>query len=422
MTTINSNNDRPVHIRHMPINDEFMLRLPPHSPREVAEAIEVFVTELNGEHSDNNWWGERCATVPILTIVGETGVGKSTVVRNTIHSLGGEIRRIPVGEGLFEDLAPTVDLRSLVSEDCVHTRQKFAEYLPVSKPKKFGVVMIDDMARADTKQQSAISALATEGFKTGWFGVRIPDGWHYIATMNPPTAKYFLSHEIEESLRNRMIVIRMVSTPRQTVEYLDANGALSRGFHKFLMKDAECGGEFMSRVTPRYVEIVAAMILRAERNEKPFSTVLKMFGSALDADLIERLKREMSDDLDPDSLPITAREIIAADESQMQRICSALDKWCRDGSDSLIAMTAYDIQSKLRDARFEIHDEGVINLAKTASCIRRVDLLESMLNSMPSNSKRVELFILHISPAAEDLVVRAMKAWRQANKSARRNK
>lgn len=319
-------------------------------------------------------WGANASMHPIYVLVGETGIGKTAVVKEFCRRRGFDLCRAIIGEGAATDLAGTVDPLADHGDDKLYNKARFDRGIPLEPPKgEMGVWLLDDIGAAKNDQQKSLRVWSTEGYSTGISGVRIPENWIIVGTMNPECDDaYFLVNELEESLRKRIKPVQMRAEAHEVIHYLATQEAMPALLHQFMLANVA----LFDSVQPRVWHQLALDFLNHEEEpvlQQIFDSAgnlvrdefLDSLSMSVDNDKIYQLLRKfMLTKNDPDELPMLAIAIANASDGEADEMAQRMLRWKKKEMSMLMAVTASDIGCLLADASINLEPAQVRRLCK----------------------------------------------------------
>lgn len=382
----------------LPYDDDFLSFLTPMSPNTIKRWMKTFCRMRRAGEQFNDYWDPDTTAVPLMYILGPKGIGKSSVVKEFALEEEMELRRV-MTEGGAEDLLPTVDPLAAEYDDTAkndsYNRYRASKSLPIGEAPQSengGILLADDFGQLKPAGQRVYRMWITEAWNTGIHGMTFGPRWNWVATGNPETASYFLVHELEESLRDRIIPFLMKCDPEDVIYYLSKKRLIPDITHKFLLLNKG----HVEMATPRAWEYIGQLTFRhlAER-----ALTMKEFVNGLRGKLppgtVDTFNKYLERGDDPDAYPMLTREIVNAKDDEHGRHVDRMRKWARSGEDSLIAATGYDMTSVIGDTGQKFDDKQFRNLAEVLEQIPKTDLVHVVLDAATGTGKSPGL-IKHI--------------------------
>ncbi len=312
--------------------------------QELLVLMKYYYSTANGTAPP---WDPECETAKCMTLIGDAGDGKTSAVRNFCKIMDWEFRIWPTGSVLEEDNLPVANMQD--TKNSKHFSTRAPAWFPSEKPKGgFGILFIDEIFTATEMQQNQIAILISQGYKEGFAGHRIAEGWWLAAATNPPSDNYYLSKEPDERLQRRLWPIVLRPSVDDTMRYFQDHDKVPDILYRFLMnnprflssssREVRTKGDKKSsepsvalkRIDNRTWEDVGGMI-REMMDARAHSALLETF-------LTTRLGPEVAGSFmeytikgdDPYFYPIPAMKWLSAGKDEHAGHLRLLNKWTKD--------------------------------------------------------------------------------------------
>lgn len=170
------------------------MALNPHSSAEINAIIpsELFsILDLTMDFHTSSGYKRR-KRLP-LCIWGAPGVGKTEIVQS--YALRNELPLVVIHPAQFEEMG---DLLGMPYQEDALTRWAPPDWVP--RQDGPGILLLDDLNRADARILNGLLALLQEGRLASW---ALPDRWVIIATANPYSMQMSVTH-MDDAITGRM--------------------------------------------------------------------------------------------------------------------------------------------------------------------------------------------------------------------------
>jgi hypothetical protein len=146
-------------------------------------------------------------TIPIC-IWGSHGLGKTTIVRDICAEPDKHWDYAYVAPAQFEEMGDLHGFPVRVGSDGAGVMKYFPpEWVPTSEPVTAGVLLMDDITRADPRIQNGLMQLFQDGRLAGW---QLPRKYMIIATANPASSGDYSVGELDPAQMTRMLHVEMI--------------------------------------------------------------------------------------------------------------------------------------------------------------------------------------------------------------------
>lgn len=243
------------------------------------------ITEFLTHIINNNREIQKRGLVPVsVEVVGEAGLGKTTVIEDLAKNLGlnfvklnlaqieelGDIIGFPIrqfqmcqtkletvgGEQVRvkdEEVCLWVDEYTIASyekEGYVFTGQNRMSYCPpewIADKTDGGILLLDDYTRADPRFLQAVMELISRQEYISW---KLPKDWHIILSSNPNNGEYLVT-EMDIAQQTRYISIDMKFDVKDWAKWAEEAGIDGRCINFMLMHGRDFIERENSKVNPR---------------------------------------------------------------------------------------------------------------------------------------------------------------------------
>lgn len=378
------------------------------SPFSHKEATQIITTFLHRDPSIPDIWDPNAAMSRCPVLIGEAGCGKTKMIRDLCRKMEMELRFMPTGASLDEDMLaipeqynqsevdrleyetwrlvnPDADIRTCPAYQrlCARAtgsdikeltfrdveiggvgmasrfRVKPPAWAPVDPPQSksgLGVLFIDELLTASDMQQNQISLSITQ---RGFGGMRWADGWFIIGASNPPTDAYFLSKDPDARLLARLWLVPLAPNAEDTMRYFADNNILTEKMYGFLLMNK---GHILA-VDNRTWEDVGHQL---KQNESCgiMSTELetRILSCRIPDVIVTAYNAYCKFGNDPYHYPIAAKTLMQSTGAAHAQHIDLFARWEKDGKDAMIACTAHDLISYVADPTFKMTQEMANNV------------------------------------------------------------
>ena len=294
----------------------------------------------------------------IAVLLGEPGIGKSTVLRKMVDHLAlktGEVWRahlLHVGSRGMEDNTglPVIE---------EHNGKKVAGWASPKQipgavhwldddgnPKGYTLGILDELPSAQPSVQDQIREMI-DGTIPG-SGDPVDPRCVYIAAGNPPEAKHVTANLIDDAIEKRFKVYAVVPTTEELLQVWSDPTIMPDMLYKFLSMNTAA----IQHLSPREWEGVG----------KDAQYMLEAGGSHNDAlveiedelheypDVTTVLRQFFEHGDDPFYYPIRGTKILSATKANMANYMELMRRWIADGGkDALLGETSNDLQRVMRN-------------------------------------------------------------------------
>lgn len=200
------------------------------APQLVATLDHIFQANLDAEVG-----GGRGTPVCVW---GLHGIGKTMIVEELARSRGWQYAYLSPAQ--FEEMGDLNGLPVLTEDG----RTAFAPPSWVPATPGPGVLLIDDINRADDRILRGLMQLLSDGRLASW---ALPPHWHIVATANPDDGDYSVT-SMDEAILSRMMHVTMTFNVEAWAAWARRNGLDERGIEFVLAYPEIVSGR---RTTPR---------------------------------------------------------------------------------------------------------------------------------------------------------------------------
>jgi len=243
------------------------------------------ITEFLTHIINNNREIQSRGLVPVsVEVVGEAGLGKTTVIKDLAKNLGlnfvklnlaqieelGDIIGFPIRQFQMcqtkletvdgqqvrvkdEEVCLWVDEHTIASyekEGYVFTGQNRMSYCPpewIADKTDGGILLLDDYTRADPRFMQATMELVSQQEYISW---KLPKDWHIILSSNPNNGEYLVT-EMDVAQQTRYISIDMKFDVKDWAKWAEEEGIDGRCINFMLMHGRDFIERENSKVNPR---------------------------------------------------------------------------------------------------------------------------------------------------------------------------
>lgn len=207
-----------------------------------------------------------------VCIWGLHGIGKTEIVRDLARRKGYGFSYIAPAQ--FEEMG---DLLGMPTIDGNTTVFRAPDWVP--REKKPGILLIDDVNRADDRILRGIMQLLQNYELVSW---SLPQGWQIVLTANPDGGDYSVT-PMDDAMLTRMMHITLTFDEIEWARWAQASGIDSRGIDFVLTYPEMVQGQ---RTTPRTLVQFFQAIAPIEELDKNLGLVKILGDSCLDAETV----------------------------------------------------------------------------------------------------------------------------------------
>ena len=389
------------------------------APLDFEQLYKVIKHHVYIDEQKDIWpqWDNRCDAPRLLCIVGQPGVGKSTVPRKYAADMGWEFRRINGGETAAEE---NTGMAMQKYDDQGHHQFSYANFLPMDPPAgydsgKRGIVLIDD-PRTSKQLIAVVVSMVTDGYKTHFCGKRIPPGWSFIATTNYESSKYHRFISVADNDRDRFMVVTFDPSVEATMRFLLDSGKIPVSLYKFFYRHSD----MVKAVSPRRWESFSHYMKAWEqlRDMTPIEFI-ETYGMNIGETVSQRLLTYLTLGDDPDLYPLVVYDLIRGTDDEVQVMMHRLKKWVTSGNDALIGYLAIDLKRYLADSKFVIDMPLLTRLYNVTTKLGRTDLIQDVLESATAVRTRKDA-LMGLLKADKELKPELLKLCLERDKAIKR--
>jgi hypothetical protein len=374
---------------------EFLAKQRPINFAELDALLDIFFCRAVKGDSFLDVWDPDFNTAWCPVLIGEAGVGKSTVVKQWARRHEFELRRIRMGDSMEED---NLGVFKREYDDQGHHQFTLPNWMPVDEPKgKGGIAFIDECGTGTHTHQNMIATLLTDGYDTGYYGHQVEKGWFWIAATNPDGIQYHLNQQLDKRVRDRMFPLWVKPKPEEVLHYLGTTEKLPDLIYGFMMMNKG----MIDLISPRKWEMLGAFAFRwlklRSLNRSQFLNTMRL---NMPTGMVESLSKYMERGNDPSAYPMLAKDIMdAATQKEHEAHIARMRSWAKDGSEALIGATSYDIASYFGDPDIEMGDSQTQRMAGVIETIPKTDLIQTILDAATGTGKS-PLLVKHLKTRA----------------------
>lgn len=367
-------------------DDAFLANQTPLTFSQLDKLLDMFFCVAGANDNFRNPWDLDCHTSMCPVLIGEAGVGKSTVIKNWARRHQYEVKRMRMGDSMEEDNLGVVKREY---DEKGHHQFSLPDWMPMTPPEgKGGIAFIDECGTGSGTHQNMISTLLTDGYETGFYGHVVEKNWFWVAATNPDTTGYLLNRSLDKRVRDRMFPIFVKPSPDEVLHHLGTHKKITDLLYKFLMMNKV----LIDGVSPRKWEMIGMYAARWEKTRCVGSDdFLNLLRLNLPPGTVDQLGTFMKKGNDPDAYPIRCADIMKGDDKKVKEFVTRMKKWAKGGNDALIGATAYDMVMHLRDPDSKIPQPEIENMAEVMQEIKRADLFADIVDSNANPENREAL-------------------------------
>lgn len=209
-----------------------------------------------------------------ICIWGRHGIGKTELVEKFAREHGFEWAYIAPAQ--FEEMGDLVGMPKVVEMADGHTVTKFMPPAWVPTSDKPGILLIDDVNRADDRILRGIMQLLQNYELVSW---QLPHNWQIILTANPDGGDYSVT-PMDDAMLTRMMHVTMEFDVKEWAKWAERSGIDQRGINFVLTYPEVVTGD---RTTPRTLVQFFNAISLIQDLDKELGLVQMLGDSCLDS-------------------------------------------------------------------------------------------------------------------------------------------
>jgi hypothetical protein len=335
---------------------------------------------------------QRANRVDLL--IGESGIGKTATVRMMVDRLTAGSKEMPwklklwhVATQGFEDVTGLPIIEKKKGQPAVAKFAK-ADHVPgaVHDPKHYTLGVFDELPTAPPMIQNQIREIIDGQLN----GEPVDPNCLYIATGNPPEAKFVTVQAMDDALEKRLKVYAIVPTTEELLAVWST--MLPKRIHSFLLMNQQ----HIGAVSPREWEGIAkdvedTLAGGGSINDAIAEAAVDLFDKP---EVTRKLREYFKFGDDPYYYPITARAIIGANKKQHTAHVSLVKRWIKDRVEGRIGATAHDLVRLLKVLPSDGFGDGkraaenIVDLAKELIDGHYIDLGKAVLEEVVKTALR----------------------------------
>lgn len=347
----------------------------------------------------------RTNYLPIL--IGEPGIGKSTTLRLMGAELGwGPSELMHLNTAAFEDFTGLPIVVDVKVGDEVHKVAKFAKanFVPGAVWKDHTRIGIfDELPTAPPNVQCILREMIDGQLN----GEPLDPKCLYVATGNPPEARFTTVNAVDEAIEDRLAPYVVVPTGDELLQIWSR--IMYDAVYQFLVLNPRT---IEDTISPRRWMTVAEQVQDlVEAGESAAVIAQDVRGIFADQqDVLIRLKEFIEYGNDPFKLPILARDLIFADDATMEDYVKRVEHWAKNNGRGLIGASKNDLIRVMLTLSAEDRkhaDRIADNIAKFIGVLvdnQCIDMANNALNAVYSGTLTDEIMNkLENTPAVKKL-------------------
>lgn len=257
--------------------------------------------------------------VPCL--VGQHGIGKSAIVKQTADEMGIGFIDIRLGQ-----MADAGDLTGLPSITNGQTHFNHTSLLPREGE---GILFLDELNRCTKDIMQAVFQLVLDK-KLGEY--TLPKGWKIVAAMNPDSDEYNVTSFDDQAFLDRFMMLRLEPSVKEFTSYMDKKGySTVAAFLTDSSSLLEKKISFNLNVTPsrRSWESVALLEQTGLPKECQLSNFSGLVGIEAAASYIQFLEKQEVISLEDifNNFPKVKKQVTKMTEAEVSKIIEEIDSW-----------------------------------------------------------------------------------------------
>ncbi|MCB9283324.1 MAG: AAA family ATPase [Lewinellaceae bacterium] len=182
---------------------------------EVVQLLRFLLgSTFRGAHSE--------APVPVC-IWGRHGIGKTQIVRDLARDMGAAFAYLAPAQ--FEEMGDLVGMPQVVTDEKGQQVSRFAPPDWAPRQEGPGILLIDDVNRADDRILRGLMQLLQNYELVSW---RIPQKWHIVLTANPDGGDYSVT-PMDDAFLTRMLHVTLEWNLEAWIRWATRAGVDQRG-------------------------------------------------------------------------------------------------------------------------------------------------------------------------------------------------
>lgn len=340
-------------------------------------------------------------------MIGEPGIGKSTTLKCIADDLGWKFQRWDVNTQGFEDVTglPMIDEQKIGEHTQKVARFAKSAFVPgaVWEEKTYTLGEIGELPTAPPNMQNILREMIDGQLN----GDALDPKCLYVATGNPPEARFTTGNMIDEAIEDRLDPYIVVPTTEELLI------VWARIMFPTIYQFLSANESMIDALSPRHWMVIAEKVENLRQVGESHETIVADVKSAFvnHKNVIPTLLVFLKHGNDPDKVPILGRDLLSADEARMSEYRKRLKRWLSgDATRGFVGATKNDIirvvpylteedVSKLPNAGPNVVQ--VLELLTEGHC---QDMAKNLLDVLyPSKLNRSMLEYLKTSPALKKM-------------------
>lgn len=347
------------------------------SLQEVSDKVRRRLTDT----PDINIKDPACRRHSII-LVGEAGIGKSTVLEDLCEKIGAEYATYHHGATVVEDNHGLQVIDSATGT----TKHVVADHmLPFKRSPKGGrgVFLIDEAANGSFTEHEVVLRMFVDGQCDEH---KVFPGWLFVCASNPPVAKYSTVRQPDFSLEDRFLIMPIDVPNDDKLAYWSR--MMPPTVYKFLLMNKMNKATQIDFISKHSSRRWSAMAYDVEKDLKAGATraeVVKFMSVNMGSEVATAFAAYMENGDDPDKYPIGAEELLF--KGNHKAIMERVERWLTaEIHTPLLGATQFDIVAYLstKEGRdLALPDEPRKRLVKFMVAVGtkgHSDLIDDMLN------------------------------------------
>lgn len=328
--------------------------------------------------------------IPRPVLVGDSGIGKSAIVREIFADMTGDL--FPACTGVFiEKHLSQLEIGDIIGMvDIDRSSEKTVWRAPCwwPAPNKSGILFLDEFGDVKNDVQRAAQQLLLE---RKIYEHVLPERMVTVLAMNP-SGDEFGSYEFSRQLRNRLMFWKVEPSLEEWLAYANKKPELIAGIDKVVA----CGKTLFHDSTefsvdpgfcnPRSITAAASLAKIMSKDQCELFG-FNVFTSVCGPNMAGHLLKIINSDLDEKSLPFNLNDVYKDHENCMARVRT----WVTAAKFELVYESASLIASQLKDVK--VKDIPVENLTAVRKVIGTMpkDQSESVYRTLSSSNKMLAM-------------------------------
>ena len=289
---------------------------------------------INHTIQNNKFLQEKGLPTTALEVVGESGIGKTSMVLDCCRDFGIDFRKINLAQ--LDELGDLVGFPirefeyikdgdphwvnekelDLVGKNYALTGKKRTSYCPpswVPEHNKGGILLLDDWNRADVRFIQACMELIDRGEYISW---KLPPGWTILLTSNPEDGEYIVN-SIDNAQKTRYASVNMKFDAATWARWAETAEIDSRCINFILLNDEAINNRINARIATTFFNSISSL----HPFENHYDMINLLGNSTVDQDFTQMFILFINNKLDKIPSP---KDLMGKGEEQVKQLMSCV--------------------------------------------------------------------------------------------------